>query len=425
MQPKRFPFGSWVSMGKDEWDIDLGERVHEWSDIGFTLAFSAQVTDEPATHASARRLLDLCADADIQVILTDTRATSCSGDWGEPSRVIPLPEGYRENAAAAIEEFADHPAVWGLYITDEPLHGNFPAVAEACRIVRELTDKVEPYVNYLPNHLLAEDGTHREIQRQVGFEDFAAYLDYVVEKSEATMLCYDDYSSMSPEWGGPTNWYQGLSLYQGAAIRHDIPFWPIVLTVGHWMYRAPSPLEMGWQFYNALAYGAQGIIYFWYRGGGLGTYGAPVDELGNRGPLFHQLQRQHHQFMTDWSWRYRDCKPVSTWHWPQAPVGVERFDGTGVVASIEENPGDVRRETPPAQVVAGELRDSQGRPHVLVANGSWEKHASLGIRVQGTAVHRIAAGQESPMRSSRTPDGGTSIQEHIMPGQGLFFRVEQ
>jgi len=129
--------------------------------------------------------------------------------------------------------------------------------------------------------------------------------------------------------------------------------------------------------------------------------------------------------MTDWSWRYRDCKPVSTWHWPQAPVGVKRFDGSGVVSSIEENPGDVRRGTPPALVVAGEFQDRQGRPHVLVANGSWEKHASLGIKVQGTAVHRIAAGREPPMRSSRTRDGGTFVQEHIMPGQGVFFRVEQ
>ena len=48
MQPKRFPFGSWISMGRDGWDIDLAERVREWSEIGFALDFSAQVTDDPA-----------------------------------------------------------------------------------------------------------------------------------------------------------------------------------------------------------------------------------------------------------------------------------------------------------------------------------------------------------------------------------------
>jgi len=407
----------------EDWHVDLAERVQEWHEIGFTLIMSPAVTEEAETHAKARQLLDLCAARDIQVILVDRRMRAPSGNWGNPAEAIGLPEDYRREAEEAVKDFADHPAVWGFFVTDEPLAGNFPAVAKACRILRELTCAAEPYVNYLPNHLLSPDGTSAGIRRHVGFDDFGEYLDHVVRESGASMLSYDQYCSMSPEWGGPDQWYRCLADYQGAAIRHDIPFWNIILAHGHWMYRAPGPLEMSWQFYNSLAYGAQGIMYFMYRAGGIGGYGAPVDELGHRGPLFAQLQRQHAQFMGEWAWRYRRCRPVATTHWPDAPVGLKRFDGGGIVTALTEDPSTVHRPSAASHLLVGEFRDDQQRPHVVLANGSWEKHTFIKITVRGTAVHTIAAeGDERP--TGKAAAGTVSFSTHIMPGQAIFFRVE-
>jgi len=421
MQPKRYPISSWQTL--TDWDVDLAQRAAEWLDIGFTLIMSPAVTNEPATHKKARQLLDLCGAAGIDVILTDRRVQAPSGHWGKPSTKIDLPVDYRQQAAKAVAEFADHPALWGFFVTDEPLEGNLSAVAKACRIVRELTDQAEPYVNYLPNHLLSPDGTSAGIGRHVGFKDFGAYLDHVVSETDATMLCYDQYCSMSPEWGGPDQWYRCLSDYQRAAIRHDIPFWNIILAHGHWMYRAPNPLEMSWQFYNSLAYGAQGIMYFMYRAGGIGGYGAPVDELGNRGPLFFQLQRQHAQFMGQWAWRYRQCRPVATCHWPSAPAGLNRFDGSGVVTGIVEDPSTLHRPAGASHLVVGEFLDDEKRPHVVVANGSWSKHTFAKITVRGRGVFNIVGdGQEKPL--GRAEEGRLSFATHFMPGQAMFFRVE-
>jgi len=421
MQPKRYPFSSWMTLS--DWDVDLAERVQEWADIGFTLIMSPEVTAEPATHEKARKLLDLCAAREIEVILIDQRTEAPSGNWGTPDKKIDLPDDYRQRAAKAVAEFADHPALWGFYVTDEPLVGNLPAVAKACRILRELTDKAEPYVNYLPHHLLSPDGTSAGIERHVGFKDFGAYLDHVVGTTGATMLCYDQYCSMSPEWGGPEQWYRCLSDYQHAAIRHDIPFWNIILAHGHWMYRAPSALEMSWQFYNSLAYGAQGIMYFMYRTGGIGRYGAPVDELGNRGPLFCQLQRQHAQFLRQWAWRYRQCRPVATYHWPKAPAGLKSLDATGVVAGIVEDPSTLHRPTEASHLVVGEFLDDEDRPHVMVANGSWSKHTFARVTVRGRGVLSIA-GEGKEKRLDRREDGQASFATHFMPGQAEFVRVE-
>ncbi len=420
MQPKRYPLSSWVTLR--DWDVDLAERVQEWHDIGFTIIMSPTVTDDPETHTRARELLDLCAAKDIEVILLDKRIRTPSGSFRNPPEEKHLPENYREEAESAVKEFADHPAVWGLFVTDEPLVGNLPAVAKACRMLREMTDAAEPYVNYLPNHLISADGTSAGIRRHVGFDDFGAYLDHVVRETGATMLSYDQYCSMSPEWGGPDQWYRCLADYQGAAIRHNITFWNIILAHGHWMYRAPSPLEMSWQFYNSLAYGAQGIMYFMYRAGGIGGYGAPVDELGNRGPLFAQLQRQHAQFLGQWAWRYRKCRPVATYHWPNAPVGLKRFDGSGIVTALAEDPGTVRRPSAASHLVVGEFLDDQQRPHVVLANGSWEKHTFAHITVKGTAVHTIA-GEDCERATGEASAGTVSFSTHMMPGQAIFFRV--
>jgi len=181
---------------------------------------------------------------------------------------------------------------------------------------------------------------------------------------------------------------------------------------------------MGWQFYNSLACGAQGIMYFRYRKGGMGHYGAPVDELGNRGPLFVQLQRQHTQFTKEWAWRYRDCRPVATYHWPHAPVGLRIFDGRGIVRGLTEDPSTLRRPSVGSHLVVGEFLDGRQRPHVLLANGPWEEHTFVHLTAHGKGIRLIAA--EGVEQNKGKPDGDTvSFSTHMMPGQAVFFRVEQ
>ncbi len=422
MQPKRFPLTSWQTCHAG---LSPEEMVKEWVDIGFTLTMTRTVTNNPETHKETRHLLDLCAEHGIEAMLLDDRICLPGGNWRNPPEVFSLPENYRERAAEAVKEWEKHPAVWGFYVTDEPLCGAFPSIAEAYRVLRDLTDR-EPYVNYLPNHIIDPECSNKTIREQIGFDDFDKYLDHVVKETKAAMLSSDQYCSMSEEWGGADHYYRCLAHYQAAAIRHDIPFWNIILSHGHWMYKAPTPLQMGWQFYSSLAYGAQGIMYFQYRGGMSWGYGAPIDELGNRGPLFYQLQRQHNQFCKQWEWRYRDCRPIATFHWPKAPANLKSFNGSGIVRTLAEEASVTHFNTPPASVIIGEMRDSLNRPHVLIANASAEKHAFMEIGIKGRAVYYIdSENNERQVKSTLINNNQTQFQDHIMPGQAIFFRVEE
>jgi len=67
--------------------------------------------------------------------------------------------------------------------------------------------------------------------------------------------------------------------------------------------------------------------------------------------------------------------------------------------------------------------DSQDRPHVLVANGSQEKHTFAVLTFRGRTAYRIHDGSEKKV-ARENGDGTSTWSGHIMPGQGMFFRVE-
>src|SRR5947209_288135 len=67
-----------------------------------------------------------------------------------------------------------------------------------------------------------------------------------------------------------------------AARKYHLPFWNIVLSVGHFSYREPTAADFKFQVYSSLAYGAKGIAYFTYFAPAVGNYRmAPIDQFGN------------------------------------------------------------------------------------------------------------------------------------------------
>ena len=192
------------------------------------------------------------------------------------------------------------------------------------------------------------------------------------------------------------------------------------------MYRPPSPEELAWEFNSALAYGAQGILYFLYRAGGFGGYGAPVDELGQKGPLYPQMHRQHCLFQRHWEDRYRLCRAVRTSHWPTGPAGTLSFDGAGAVKAVAGCPSVTYRPTRPAAVLVGEFLDDRSRPHVLIANNSPDstKHACIDVTFAAKAVYSVDCAGEDALVAKDESGLTTCHSVYIVPGQAVFYRLE-
>ena len=95
-----------------------------------------------------------------------------------------------------------------------------------------------------------------------------------------------------------------------------------------------------------------------------------------------------------------------------------------MVRAIAEQRSVTHRGTPPPGLIVGEFRDGQGRPHVMLANASAEKHACVEVRVNGRAVYGIVGGNDEQPIGRMFPDGAAGFDETVMPGQALFFRVD-
>ena len=408
----RFPIGFWNN-GDDLLEADPVERVNEWVELGFTWAMTPGFDgNDPQRRQQVTRLLDLAHERGIKMLIFDRRAEAPGSPWTEPTRSLPLAPNYKITAAAAVRDWAGHPAAWGLYVCDEPLIGNLPAVAEACRFVRSLNSGLHPYVNLLPDHRI--DGG---VARQVGFTDFNAYLDDYLAVTGDTLLCYDCYCQTAPEFGGRERYFLNLAEVQAASLRHKAPFWLITLSMGHWMYRTPTEHELRWEFNTALAYGAQGVLWFLYRGGGRFGYGAPVDELGQRGPLFAAMRRLHRWFQQHWEERFRRLTITRTMHLPVAPHGCLPFVADGLVSSIRTDLGV-------ADLLIAEGHDDQGRGHVMVVNNDCVNHVRLDLRLRGSRFFRVDEGGEALLGDSAAAVGPVGCGDYLMPGAALLFRVE-
>ena len=408
MQPTRFPIGFWNS--GENYLPEMEQRVDEWHDLGFSLAMTPAFGDTPAELAQVRRLLDLAQKKDIQLVLYDNRTLGPASPWGNPTQTIPLAEGYSQNVTAAARDFGDHPAAWAFYVVDEPLQGNLPGVVQACKIVRAAAPRIHAYVNLLPDHIIWGG-----VERQVGFTNFGDYLDHYLKVTGDNLLCYDCYCQNSEEFGGRERYFLNLAEYQAAAIRNKVPFWIITLALGHWMYRAPTVSEMLWQFNTALVYGAQGILYYLYRAGGEYGYGAPVDELGQRGPLYYQMKRQHTYFRKYWEERFRTLRPTLTTHYPQAPRGCRLFDGSGIVKQVLFSAGH-------SDILVGEFLDDQDRPHVMIVNNDTERHVWLTVNCAGRKVWQL--GERGEVLGGESTTGVIAVGGPFMPSAATLYRIE-
>jgi hypothetical protein len=49
-----------------------------------------------------------------------------------------------------------------------------------------------------------------------------------------------------------------------ASLRHNISFWNFFNTMPYGGHSDPTESQLAWQIFTSLAYGAKGILYFWY-----------------------------------------------------------------------------------------------------------------------------------------------------------------
>lgn len=395
-----FPIGFWNYAPIRVFDE---AKVQEWADAGMTLTMGPEYEATPDNIALMKRILEWSEARGIKVIVCDPRARAR----------VPMPDGFKAQVEAAASDFGGYRSTFGLHVLDEPDHEQFGPMCAAARGVQAAG--VTPFVNLLPWH----DG----INPRIGYDDFQRYLDDFVKQSGVRFLCYDCYSQMNPNKAGWPMYFRNLREYGEAAKRNGIPFWTTILSVGHFHYKPPTEDDIRWQFNSAVAYGAQGILYFFfYMRQPHDNYRlAPVDEFWDRTPIFDSLKRTNKGFIKRYGRLFLDLELQKAAQYPEPVEGCVKFEPDDLIAALN---ADGNRP-----LIVSRFADKQGRPWVALVNNSTEESTLVRIAFKGekTVVFQRdwngneIAGQHQ--KKAELPD--TVLMEHwLAPGQMEVYRVQ-
>lgn len=381
------------------WGPPPVELVHyqRMAEAGFTLA---QIIAE--SPASGRQALDLAQQVGVQGMIWDPRV----------SRDLPERPNWEETVRAVVADYADHPALWGYMLADEPQPREFASLARLMRSFEEHDPQHVPYTNMLPGWVRSD---------WLGTIDYRQHAQQYMDALRPPLLSYDHYPLQ--ETGERPEWYENLAIAREEALRAGVPMWVIIQATPHQFYSDPTPEDLRWQAFCCLAYGARGLSYW--------TYWTPDGENHRNGICSYfgyygakyEAVRQLNQEILRLAPHLLGLTSVSVAHWPSAPRDAQVLPTDGLVESIEGG-----------EYVVGEFRGADEGPWLLVVNRCRQRAArvQMRLRTEQAALYEVAHsnGQLRRLGSDLTsPEpcvshrGGLAVRFWLAPGDGRLFRV--
>lgn len=396
---------------------DAAACVKDWSDAGMTLTMSPRYGSSPTDVKRMRAILDAAAEADIRVIL-------CHSETSWHSLTRKGEEVYRRDFAKAVEELGHHPAVFGFHAGDEPLRNQLADAYKAHRIQKEMAPHLQPFLNLM--------GMDPGNAPTIGFASWARYLDDFVATAERPLLAYDCYCHMKDDaeseavgfygWEGH---FDNLWTFWQAAQRHELDYWPTLLSTGHYNYRCPTEDDLRWQLNTSVASGAKGLMWFFFylREPHENYRLPPIDEHWQRTETFTWLSRVCRTFLKGHAPILAESKLVKSCHVGKAWGHWPKFDGTGLVAEASSSAGTA--------LIISQFKHASGADYLAVVNNSPRQSTQAKLVVRGNQpnLHRVGwAGRETPLVNSAgggAEHGADYIKTFfwLAPGQMELFRL--
>lgn len=234
--PDIFPISFWCGPPADFVTLD---RFKEIADAGFTYVMPPC---GPTTPEKNKLILDYCQKVGIGAFLQDPRMPIGFGPKGEG----------KERIDEIVKDYADHPALAGYFITDEPGGGAFPALAETVAYLKEKDPAHIAYINLFPNYApeWALGGTYPQ------------HIEQFIKIVKPALVSYDHYH-FHKKYDAP-GFFKNLEVVREKSRDARLPFWNIVLSVNHFDFRELTEAEKRWEAMQTLAFGGKGVMFFTY-----------------------------------------------------------------------------------------------------------------------------------------------------------------
>ncbi len=322
----------------------------------------------------------------LKCIVRDTAVFDVIGD-------INLSDDKVEKIVAAMtSKFKNNSAVYGYYIYDEPSPALFPNLARWAKAIRKTSPSSSVYINMLPGW---------------GLEYENNYLEPYINTVHPAFISYDNYS-LHDDGSAGQGFFMNLEAVRKLSLKHNIPFWNIILANSHFRYADVSQGSLNYQVYSTLAYGGKGISYFTYFAPFIGNYrNAAVNQFLKKTPVWDMIQfinLQIHQLGPT----YLKLKSVNVFHTPNVP---QYCSGMETSKHLSEISG--------GNFVVGEFTGPANQPVVIIVNKDIHKSTGFQFKFkeQGTVM------MTSPYTGETRPFGGEN--SWLGPGCGVLLSLKK
>jgi len=317
--------------------------------------------------------------------------------------------GSDDDIRSAIEVYRGLPALEGYYIKDEPDSTEFGWAAAIYQKLVALDSMHIPHVNLFPNFVIPNYETNH-VERWVN----------TVGAENLRYLTFDQYPFMINGYIRPT-YFENLEIVRRVGIKYHIKTSAYLQSVGIIdAYRRPTPSELRFNIFTALAYGIKRPVWFTYwtptDAGKEIFMDAIIDPKGNKTDLYEPFSKLNEM-----------VKPIG-----DILFGLEASEvfhsGSDVPIGTQMLPegyfwSPVDKED---DLLISRFSDNRDQTYVMVVNKSLTVAKQLSFqlgddvtRVDGFAVKNGRIDK----RSMAKADG--RITDHFLPGEGKLFAVER
>ncbi|MGH7980372.1 MAG: hypothetical protein ACREE6_13435 [Limisphaerales bacterium] len=373
-QPDFFPVMPWNNVPHD---FAVLKKIRE---CGFTVAGFV----EPKT-------LKLCRKAGLKAIVSDPRTSGY--DWMN----MDLQTMHR-NVTSLVREVGKDSAVIGYYLQDEPGANSFPGLAMAVSVLRQQAPDKLAYINLFPNYADSD---------QLHTATYPEYLQKFCDVCHPGILSYDHYALYEDGSMGPLYW-KNLEQMRAASLRNGVPFWNVVLSVGHLIYRVPTETDLRFEVYSSLAYGARGIAYYEYLSSPTGNYrNGAIDQFGHRTPTWYSLRNINLQIAA-LAPTLLQLTSDDVYHFNHLPDGCHGPTDKDLISGFDG--GDF---------MVGDFTDRHSIRYTLIVNKSLSRSARCNprFRTPPKSVRLV-----SPYSGQLTDFEGENCW--LAPGQGALLKLQ-
>ncbi len=384
-----FPIMAWGWLGgarERQNDVAFYEEMKE---CGFSIAGFATTDGQ----------IEAAGKAGLQVLYSDNKAMS-NRDWKNPDV-----EQWRKDIAPVVAKYKDNPTVLGYYVKDEPETAELDGLAQMGALLMEMAPNKLPYMNLFSNSTQPyhyEPLTYEEYTRK-------AY------ESPYPACGFDQYNFYASGYIR-TTMHSCMEIHRKAALAANKEWWYCVLGIQHRYYATPNLVNMAYQVFSGLAYGAKGISWFTYLPSDRpGWHNAPLDPFFNRTQVWYDM-RLVNRTVQNYAHVLNHLRSDRVYHFGSTkPETDERVPGPDKDSLIQTMGGS-------GNWLVGEFtHEEDGSRWVIIVNKNLEEPVEcVPVWRNPSAKARVhAQGEKYEIDFNRKPADSNIIQ----PGWGVLLHV--